>query len=272
MTTQFNTDASHQTIQKHTLERHIEKLKEQGFEYIGGYLNNKSLMQIRCTKCGTVRTVTGDYIGRKPKPNKYSNIKCYGCMDMERQQKKQKAEQDKLLKQLCTKIRALTKQKARALTKQKAKVNVFICSYCGKAFESKRKKKYCTECARKLRNRNSWRIKEMKVRNALVDRDITLDKLYERDNGICYLCGKPCDKEDYVVRDGTIITGNNYPSIEHVKPLSKGGKHEWKNIKLAHRICNTLKSNKEYISPYCDSMALAVQTVPCDFNFTHQRF
>lgn len=79
---------------------------------------------------------------------------------------------------------------------------------------------------------------------SLGDRDITLEKLYNRDGGICALCGKPCDYEDYVFQGATFVAGNDYPSIDHVKPLSKGGSHTWDNVQLVHKICNSIKSNK----------------------------
>lgn len=41
----------------------------------------------------------------------------------------------------------------------------------------------------------------------------------------------------------TFIAGNMYPSIDHVRPLSRGGLHEWGNVKLAHRICNSIKKD-----------------------------
>lgn len=58
-----------------------------------------------------------------------------------------------------------------------------------------------------------------------------------------HLCGGLCDWEDYVVRDGVVICGDWYPSIDHVIPVSKGGLHSWENVKLAHRKCNTRKGN-----------------------------
>jgi 5-methylcytosine-specific restriction endonuclease McrA len=48
------------------------------------------------------------------------------------------------------------------------------------------------------------------------------------------LCGGQCSWDDVV--DGN--AGDSYPSIDHVRPLSKGGTHEWNNVKLAHRKCN----------------------------------
>jgi 5-methylcytosine-specific restriction endonuclease McrA len=54
-----------------------------------------------------------------------------------------------------------------------------------------------------------------------------------------------CNWEDKVITDdGHTIVGKSYPSIEHVIPLSKGGKHSWNNVKLACMECNTLKGDK----------------------------
>lgn len=77
------------------------------------------------------------------------------------------------------------------------------------------------------------------------DRDITLEALYNRDGGVCALCGKPCDYENYIFDGNIFIAGNAYPSIDHIKPLSKGGSHTWNNVQLAHKQCNSIKSNKE---------------------------
>lgn len=76
------------------------------------------------------------------------------------------------------------------------------------------------------------------------DKDITLGKLYERDKGICKICGGLCDYNDYEIRGNTIIVGNSYPSIDHITPLSKGGSHTWDNVQLAHKQCNSIKSDK----------------------------
>ena len=84
----------------------------------------------------------------------------------------------------------------------------------------------------------------MKLSIAKVDNDITVEGLYRRDNGTWYLCGGRCNYEDYTVIDGTFIAGDWYPSIDHVIPLAKGGEHSWNNVMLAHRLCNSRKSDK----------------------------
>lgn len=69
---------------------------------------------------------------------------------------------------------------------------------------------------------------------------ITLKKLYDRDKGICQICGLIC-----------IYPGDPqsqlYPSIDHIIPLNndpqKKGGHTWKNVQLAHRICNAHKGD-----------------------------
>ena len=81
--------------------------------------------------------------------------------------------------------------------------------------------------------------------NGEIDKDISLKRLFRRDKGICHICGKPCDYEDYTRSDkGAFIVGKLYPSIDHVKPLSHGGTHTWDNVRLAHMICNAYKGNK----------------------------
>ena len=102
------------------------------------------------------------------------------------------------------------------------------------------------ECRRKRGNRLSSIRSDKRINESnLIDKDITLERLYERDNGICYLCGTKCNYDDISITDeGYYIAGKTYPSIDHVNPLSKGGKHSWDNVKLAHYRCNTLKSDK----------------------------
>lgn len=54
--------------------------------------------------------------------------------------------------------------------------------------------------------------------------------IYERDKGICQLCGNVVSREEM--------------TIDHGIPLSRGGEHSEKNIQLAHRSCNSSKGTK----------------------------
>lgn len=53
-------------------------------------------------------------------------------------------------------------------------------------------------------------------------------RLYERQNGICPFCDKP-------------IGGIERATFDHLKPRSKGGKDNNKNLVVVHAACNQLK-------------------------------
>ena len=103
------------------------------------------------------------------------------------------------------------------------------------------------ECRRKRRNRLASIRSDKRINESnLVDADITLERLYERDKGICHLCGTECNYNDNIITsEGHFIAGETYPSIDHVIPISKGGKHSWENVKLAHHKCNTNKRDND---------------------------
>lgn len=72
------------------------------------------------------------------------------------------------------------------------------------------------------------------------DDSIDLDSVYKKFEGICKLCGNRTDITD---KQSNRI-GKNYPTIDHIIPLSKGGTHTWSNVQLAHNKCNARKQDK----------------------------
>ncbi|MDD0851815.1 HNH endonuclease signature motif containing protein [Halobacteriovorax sp. GB3] len=42
---------------------------------------------------------------------------------------------------------------------------------------------------------------------------------------------------------GEVIEAYKDSSVDHIVPLSKGGKDNWSNIQITHRHCNQLKDN-----------------------------
>ena len=104
--------------------------------------------------------------------------------------------------------------------------------------------KYCSDkCSKNAQNNRHESIRRAKIKGALVDRDISLMDVYKNDMGICYICGRKCSYDDKYERDGTVIVGSTYPTIDHVLPLSKGGMHSWSNVRLACKDCNSKKSD-----------------------------
>lgn len=119
------------------------------------------------------------------------------------------------------------------------------CKECGTEFTTMHNgNTYCSDkCRRRKLRRYKVISKDARLRlNGKVDYSITLSKLSKRDKTVCHICGKICDESDFHLDDdGYFIAGRNYPSIDHVFPISKGGIHSWSNVKLAHRQCNSIK-------------------------------
>lgn len=122
-----------------------------------------------------------------------------------------------------------------------------ICRRCGKEFECSpgHNKKYCSRSCQRNSNDVVSGAKKRRESIIVVDKDISLRRLYERDNGICHICGRATDWNDYVVINGKKCSKKNYPSIDHIKPVAHGGVHSWGNVALAHIACNARKCDHE---------------------------
>jgi 5-methylcytosine-specific restriction endonuclease McrA len=64
--------------------------------------------------------------------------------------------------------------------------------------------------------------------------DVDPIMVFVRDEGRCGICGDPVDLNDW--------------HLDHVRPLSKGGKHLYENVQVAHPVCNRRKGAKWPIS------------------------
>lgn len=115
-----------------------------------------------------------------------------------------------------------------------------ICPVCGKVFETWRSQKLT--CSPECHRVRSQRIKDNY--GIVIDKGITKEKVAERDRNICQICGRPVDWNDYKYVRGHFVAGDNYPSIDHIIPKTRGGLHEWSNVQLTHYRCNVRKSNK----------------------------
>lgn len=113
------------------------------------------------------------------------------------------------------------------------------CECCGKEFFSQySNKKYCSQkCKRKTRgHKNSYRSR-CRHYGVLYDPSVTRIKVIKRDNGICKICGKVCNEND--LSWGTL--GPDFPTLDHIIPLAKGGSHTWGNVQCACAMCNSDK-------------------------------
>ena len=135
---------------------------------------------------------------------------------------------------------AIKKAKKQAERQAKRYEAEHECVVCGCVFVAHYStKKYCSKtCERKVHRGKS------RYKGITIDKDITLQKLAKRDCNCCQLCGLPVDWNDKIRTDKTIVCGGMYPSIDHIIPVSLGGMHSWGNVQLAHKSCNSQKSNK----------------------------
>lgn len=220
-------DASSNSRQKLT-DDDIQKRLGNDWKYISGYTKYNGKLIVECVRCGKQKEVNRRSV-------LYNSLGECECKRIER-----KAEKE------AEKILAFWDelQKPRPL---KRDVVVSFCLTCGKPFVKEGRSPCCSAtCKRKARRKkeaakNDKRLREMSLSNI---EDITLEGLIIRDKNTCWLCGKPCDVNDSYWEGSTFFAGNNYPSIDHVLPLAKGGTHTWDNVRLAHRICNSIKSDK----------------------------
>lgn len=211
--------------------RRMLEAKYSQFEMIGEYDHADGHFYLMCKDCGTAFKHSADIL----RPSRSKQIFCKNCQKImadarERARAQAKAQEQQSAREI---------QKMKASGQKKFSQNIFhVCPICKTIFIHNRQT-YCSrECAAYADSRRHTKKKE--AYRYLVP----LMKLYERDKGICWICGEQCDLSDAWEIDGVQYFGDNYPSRDHVIPKSKGGVDSWENIKLAHRGCNTMKRDR----------------------------
>lgn len=226
------------------LQRFLDLLRASNprLEYVRGYKTQDSFVTLRCLDCGGVFDRTCITIRHGEKAT------CPYCKKAEADARKAAKDATKAEKQAERERKRTSRREALAKERQKweAERN-HACPVCGAVTH---RRVYCSkECASKAANAAHEARRRVRIKASLVDNDITLAGLYERDGGVCWVCGLACSWADAVTIDDTFIAGGLYPSIDHVVALSDGGVHSWENVKLAHRRCNSWRYWEENIPP-----------------------
>lgn len=67
-------------------------------------------------------------------------------------------------------------------------------------------------------------------RNGYFGESVDFGVLYQKQRGICGICRLPVSFETF--------------AVDHVRPISKGGRHFAWNLQIAHKSCNSQKHAK----------------------------
>lgn len=229
-TKRSSAEIQHQNTLNKREQSFAQTLKDKGYdyEYVSGYKNNISPVNLKCKRCGEIVTFNAHFIHK----NKQSRHSC--CI----QKRDLYSDLIKII------MKRYSQEKKKAKLKAKAdKITIKECIECGTEFITSNKRVVC--CSRKCSKRRQNRLKEISRRhklreNGTVDYSISLHRLIKKHKGKCAICGKRVDiKAD--------PNSDMYPSIDHVFPVMKGGTHTWDNVQLAHRGCNSDKNDKVLI-------------------------
>ena len=225
--------------QKHS-EEWVQGFLDEGFEYVGGFKNVDSYITIKCKECGYVFERSMIAIRHKER-----RTTCPECQKARKEQRiaeqKRQVEERKKEREEQRRLKQIEIEK-----KRQQQIQMKKCKCCGNIFFTEKSNRiYCSDkCSRRAGEKKKDHARRIRIKEQMVDSDITIERLFDRDNGKCALCGGVCNWNDYTRKNNFFVAGNFYPSIDHIIPLSKGGEHSWENVQLAHRVCNSKKSNK----------------------------
>lgn len=133
------------------------------------------------------------------------------------------------------------------------------CAFCGVDFLSAHPHaRFCSRsCSRRAEQRRHW----LKVRAQVRERrasikageDIDPLAVFADDGWCCWVCGLPVDRS-------AVFPAPLSAVIDHVVPFAKGGAHQRSNVRCAHNICNSHKSDLdvEAVRERCVSLVRAI--------------
>lgn len=100
---------------------------------------------------------------------------------------------------------------------------------------------YCSDECKLFAKRVGWienNVKRQAITYAIPIRErVNIAEIFARDNNTCQICGIQTSREN-----GQF--SHEYPTIDHIIPISKGGHHVASNLQCACRRCNMSKGSK----------------------------
>lgn len=87
------------------------------------------------------------------------------------------------------------------------------------------------------RRRAAWKARYAKTRGAVDAEKFDYREIYDRDGWVCGICSEPVDP-DLAWPDPMSV------SLDHVTPVSRGGRHSRDNAQCSHLTCNVRKLDR----------------------------
>lgn len=119
------------------------------------------------------------------------------------------------------------------------------CSLCGEPFAARRSNQAaCDSCLPEFRRRQSVKhTQERMARLRLGTNDVSIDydSLLAKTGGRCHICGMRCLASIHGWHPLAM-------TIEHLFPVKWHGRNDPGNLSIAHRLCNTMKSDSLTVS------------------------
>lgn len=222
------------------------------FVYVGGYINNVTEVKIKCLSCGDEFKTNASSLRHK------INIPCKSCKNIKLLKGREEQVQHKIKYLESIRIKAEERRLHEELATLKRRTHT--CKECHEQYYSVMRNVFCSdECMKRYNNATKKNLKRKRIAENGTIENITLTSLIKRDKSVCHLCGGKCDRKDYIITNqGHFVAGKNYPSIDHVIPVSKGGTHTWDNVKLAHMSCNSIKSDNSCYEMKNNAMRMCI--------------
>lgn len=208
----------------HFVESHktIFETLQPDFEYLET-LSGRRRIRFKCRKCGEI-------VERAYSTVRQKNVICEDCKKQQKSENNLKHAQQDLINVLLSIKEAKTPKQ---------------CINCGCIFYSQYSNQlYCSgNCKSKSKNKGNHTFRRRcRKYGVYFDSSIKKVEIFERDKYTCKICGKICNQNDK--RWGTF--GPDYPTIDHIIPLARGGKHIMQNLQCACGMCNSNKRDLLY--------------------------
>ena len=191
--------------------------RQPGFEYTETKSAPTRRIRLKCRTCGHI-------VDRHLSTVQRNNVCCENCSARENEEKELSKSRNELIRVFC------------AIKEKKTPKR---CKTCGDVFYSGTPNKiYCSDkCRRKGKRKTGGYRQRCRHYGVYYDSSVTREKVVKRDNNICQICGKTCNPRDK--RWGH--SGPDFPTLDHIIPLAKGGTHTWDNSQCACGMCNSYK-------------------------------